>query len=437
MPFMHNLLIVAFLGLIGSFSWVLVHQENSGRAEEVIPWRRGNTHTHTLWSDGDAPPELVIKWYVDNGYDFLVLSDHNLVQKGEDWFPIAEGSRLTPAQVDLLRTKFGEDWPEVREQDGKQSMRLRTLPELKDRFEGDGDFRLIPGEEVTDRFQSKEVHINAVNVDEVIRPQRGGSVPQTIQRNLDAIIAYGKASGREVMAHLNHPNFAWSITVEDLASMRGERFFEIYNGHRSTNNQGDATRPSTERLWDEALVLRLHGGMGDGELLYGMATDDAHNHYEVDEVSVPGRGWVMVRSASLKEDDIVKAMKAGDFYSSSGVTLKDVRKVGDRLELEIDGRPGIEYRTEFIATRMVEGKPGEIGEIVSTSTSLTPGHTMQGDELYLRARITSSRPHPRPYLAGDLEMAWTQPVRPASAEGTLSDQSNNHSPGDNHDSTSQ
>ena len=158
---------------------------------------------------------------------------------------------------------------------------------------------------------------------------------------------------------------------------------------------------------------------------------------EVDEVSVPGRGWVMVRSASLKEDDIVKAMKAGDFYSSSGVTLKDVRKVGDRLELEIDGRPGIEYRTEFIATRMVEGKPGEIGEIVSTSTSLTPGHTMQGDELYLRARITSSRPHPRPYLAGDMEMAWTQPVRPASAEGTLSDQSNNHSPGDNHDSTSQ
>ncbi|MCH2184184.1 MAG: hypothetical protein MK108_19470, partial [Mariniblastus sp.] len=106
-------------------------------------------------------------------------------------------------------------------------------------------------------------------------------------------------------------------------------------------------------------------------------------------------------------------------------------------ELEIDTQPGITYRTEFIATRLVDGEPGEIGEIVSTSTSVTPSHTMQGDELYLRARITSSRPHPRPYLTGDWEMAWTQPVRPTPGDATLSDQSNTQSSGDNHDSTSQ
>jgi hypothetical protein len=32
----------------------------------------------------------------------------------------------------------------------------------------------------------------------------------------------------------------------------------------------------------------------------------------------------MVRAAKLDADEIVKAMKAGDFYASSGVTLDDV-----------------------------------------------------------------------------------------------------------------
>ncbi len=40
-------------------------------------WYRGNIHTHTTESDGDAEPEVVAAWYRDHGYDFLVLSDHN------------------------------------------------------------------------------------------------------------------------------------------------------------------------------------------------------------------------------------------------------------------------------------------------------------------------------------------------------------------------
>jgi len=38
---------------------------------------RGNIHTHTTESDGDAEPEKVVEWYNNHGYDFLVLSDHN------------------------------------------------------------------------------------------------------------------------------------------------------------------------------------------------------------------------------------------------------------------------------------------------------------------------------------------------------------------------
>ena len=26
-------------------------------------WYKGNTHTHTTYSDGDSPPEVVVDWY--------------------------------------------------------------------------------------------------------------------------------------------------------------------------------------------------------------------------------------------------------------------------------------------------------------------------------------------------------------------------------------
>jgi hypothetical protein len=35
---------------------------------------------------------------------------------------------------------------------------------------------------------------------------------------------------------------------------------------------------------------------------------------------------------------------------------------------------------------------------------------MTGDELYVRARVISSRLHPDPFAAGDMETAWVQPV---------------------------
>jgi hypothetical protein len=42
-------------------------------------WYKGNTHTHTLNSDGDSTPADVATWYREHGYRFLVLSDHNVL----------------------------------------------------------------------------------------------------------------------------------------------------------------------------------------------------------------------------------------------------------------------------------------------------------------------------------------------------------------------
>lgn len=380
-------------------------------------WFRGNTHTHTLWSDGDAAPEQVTAWYADHGYDFLVLSDHNIHQDHERWFKVAEDGvgRLKPSEVDALITRFGADAVELRGELGAREMRLRTLDELRARFEAAGDFLLLPGEEITSSFEGRPVHINAVNIDGVLPALQRSSVVELMTDTFASIEAASASSGRPTFGHLNHPNFGWGITWEEVAAVEGDRFFEVYNGHRSTRNEGDSEHPSTEELWDRALTWRRTEGR-DLPLLYGVATDDAH-HYFGNLTSPTGRGWVMVRARDLSRDTITEAMARGDFYASSGVTLEEVRVTEDEYRVRVAAAEGVTHRVEFIGTRAPGGEPGAVGQVLAETTGAESAgaeatYAFQGDELYVRARVTSSALHPNPYLEGDREMAWTQPVAP-------------------------
>lgn len=379
-----------------------------GCAKPSARWWKGNTHTHTLWSDGDAAPELAAAWYRENGYHFLVLSDHNILSRRQKWFPILDlpRSRLTSERVDELIARFGEERVEIREVEGRREMRLRTLDELRADFEQPGAFIFIEGEEITDSFNRLPVHVNGLNLAELIEPQGGESVVDVMQRNLDAVIAHGLSHDRTTLAHINHPNFGWGVSVEDIAHLNGEQFFEVYNGHRSVRNHGDADHPGTEQMWDLALTTRLTElNLGP---LYGLATDDAHNYHEVPEGhSNPGRGWIMVRAESLDAESILSAMHRGDFYASSGVALRRIERCDRRIRIHIDAEPGVTYTTRFIGTR----PGGAAGEVLHETTDNPAIYHMRGDEAYVRAAIISSRLHPNPFAPGDREMAWVQPFQ--------------------------
>ncbi len=47
-------------------------------------WFRGNLHTHTTASDGELTPDAAAELYAQHGYDFLAISDHNVVVDPED-----------------------------------------------------------------------------------------------------------------------------------------------------------------------------------------------------------------------------------------------------------------------------------------------------------------------------------------------------------------
>lgn len=414
--------------------FALTHEghEESGpvRGQHVEGWWKGNTHTHTWWSDGDSPPESVAQWYRDRGYHFLVLSDHNRMQEGELWYPVDTDAKRTA--LERYRKDFGHEWVETRQQAGVIEVKLKTLDEFRSLFEEKNRFVFIRGMEITDRHHQHPVHLNGVNLERAIIPQGGDSVAQMLQKNIDAVVEQGRRAGRPMFAHVNHPNFFYAITAEDLIALNhspGDGFVEVYNGHSGVRNDGDALHPSTERMWDIVLSKRL--GERGASVMYGVATDDAHEYTQWGLRRVnPGRGWVMVRAPRLTPDTITAAMKRGDFYNSTGVTLRRLDLDPKSIELEVLAEPGVDYLIEFIGTRRSADLRGvspaaapadapgrqsqrygeEVGAVLASVKGTRARYDVNGDEIYVRARVTSSRLHPNPFAAGDREMAWTQPV---------------------------
>jgi hypothetical protein len=125
----------------------------------------------------------------------------------------------------------------------------------------------------------------------------------------------------------------------------------------------------------------------------------------------PGRGWVMVRADTLTPEGIVDAMEAGRFYASTGVVLRDVRRLPDRLEIEIKPEDGVSYETEFVGSS-VDTTSGtrSVGVVLSSAEGTQASYALRDDELYVRARVISSKPKTNPNHDNEVEMAWTQPV---------------------------
>ncbi len=395
-------------------------------ASAELTWYRGNIHTHSIWSDGDDFPEMIAQWYKDRGYDFLCFTEHNVLQNSQRWVSADEDKTRTLA-VSKLMARF-PDWVNERTREGKSEIRLRRFEEMVAKLSEPGKFLLVRGEEITDRFQKRPVHLNVTNIKDLIPPMGGDSVYQMMQNNIDAAVAQRERTGQPMIVHLNHPNFRYAITADDLLRVRGEKFFEVYNGHPEVYNAGNEQHASTDRIWDIVLTHRL--ALLGLPVMYGLGTDDGHEYHNIpSRTSEPGRGWIYVLANSLTPEDLINAMEAGRFYASSGVTLEKVVSSSEGLAVTMKPDKDASYIIEFIGTRRdfdrksepVKDKDGnevyatrrysdDIGEVFATVEGTQGSYQFTGDEIYVRARITSSRKHPNPSEPGEYERAWVQPV---------------------------
>ena len=250
-------------------------------------WYKGNLHTHTTESDGDADPDVVVKWYMDHNYDFLVLSDHN------------------------HRTVLGH--------------------------EVEGGPLMVPGEEVSAQILTGEVpiHLNGIGISRVVEPIDAGGVLETLQANVNAILDAGG------IAQLNHPNAVWAFDDADIIKVAGASLLEVYNGWPDANSEGGPGKLSAEEIWD--------GVLSADRVIFGVATDDAHHYSDFTHMLAnPGRGWVMVRASELSSESIVEALSTGDFYFTTGIDLTEVEMSEDVVRLSIEQHRDYVYRTHFI-----------------------------------------------------------------------------------------
>ncbi|MBL4886662.1 MAG: hypothetical protein JKY95_19320 [Planctomycetaceae bacterium] len=425
------LLLMSLLVLITCFATEtrLVAEEPASQELEKtskLRWYKGNMHTHSHWSDGDDYLEMIALWYEKHDYQFLVFTDHNVLADSERWVEV-EKSKGGQVAYDKLINQY-PDWVETRTENEKLQVRLRTYAEVAERFNRPEEYLLIQGEEISDGFNKAPIHMNVSNLKELIIPRHGASVAETIQNNVNAVMIQRQKTGQPMMIHLNHPNFQYAITAEDLMRVVGDRFFEVYNGHPGVRNSGDAQHASTERIWDIILTKRI--AEFELPMMFGIATDDGHNYHHIpSRHSEPGRGWVTVLANKLQPGNLIEAMERGDFYASSGVSLKKVQSDAKQLHIEIDAVTGETYTIEFIGTRIgydntshpVVDENGkeirttrvyskDIGEVLQTVKGNNATYKFQGDEIYVRARITSSEKHPNPSEVKDFKMAWVQPV---------------------------
>jgi hypothetical protein len=260
-----------------------------------LRWFKGNLHTHTTNSDGDADPPHVASWYRQHGYDFLVLSDH-------DHLTVLEDAADHPGE-----------WP-----------------------------LLVLGEELTLDVTGTPVHLNAIGIQQRIAPVLRPTVPETLQANVDAI----KAAGG--LASINHPNYKWAFDDRAMGSVKGAWAFEVYNGHPFTNNQRAGGRPGTEDIWDRLLSR--------GSRIYGVATDDAHHfrgEFGADRAN-PGRGWVSVEAPDCTNASILQALSEGRFYASTGVVIGELRNGPREIVVEIDPRLDEKYSVAFVGANARE-----------------------------------------------------------------------------------
>ncbi|MDF2635792.1 MAG: hypothetical protein K0R78_2666 [Pelosinus sp.] len=263
---------------------------------------KGQMHCHTTNSDGANSPTDLVTAYKNAGYDFITITDHNVVT------PDPGVSGIT--------------WI---------------------------------GNSVEESYLR---HVNAFDV---------GTDYSGLQSTQD-VMSYHKNKGR--MTSLNHPNWKNQYILEEfeVKSYYDHNFIEVYNS---------VVNAYSEEQWDYAL--------SSNRIVFGIAVDDCHDI----SAFAFNKGWVVVHTNTNLKDDILKSLRDGNFYASTGndisITLNENVMTSSSTALS---------NFTFI---------GRNGRVLSTASNVTnASYTILGTESYVRVKSE---------LVSDItKKAFSQPI---------------------------
>ena len=264
---------------------------------------KANMHSHTNISDGKQTPEEVKAAFMEKGYSIVAYTDHEIMMPhtdlmDENFLPI------TAYEVQL------RDWNR-----GPRCIKLYHM----------NLYSPDPKRYLSKTYCKKDAWWgNIVNhfTDEMAAA--GLEEREYSKRFAQWIIDTANSEG--MLVSYNHP--VWSLqNHDDYSGLKGLWGVEWYNTGCVKEGYVDNDQPIIDLL-------------GEGERVFPLATDDNHSIY-----SCFG-GWIMVKAKSLDYDTVFKALKKGDFYSSTGPEIRSLYVEDGVVKISTSGAKRISLMTD-------------------------------------------------------------------------------------------
>jgi len=259
-------------------------------------FHRGNLHTHSTRSDGVLDPQEVCRRYQAEGYDFISLTDHFV---GLFDYPITD-------TADCRNESFST---------------------------------IIGAELHTGAMENGYLwHILGIGLPADFTPPNAPHFKSVAGSETGADIAR-RARDAGAFVSIAHPH--WSgMSEADALTIEAAHAVEIYNHGCVVDNDRGFGFVTLEHLLKEGRALNM------------IATDDAHfntpDHFG---------GWVMVKATQNNPDALLAALKAGEFYSSIGPDIHDIRVFKDYVEVDCNA----------VSTIIVQGEGTSMATLHGTS----------------------------------------------------------------------
>ena len=262
------------------------------------PFLKGALHCHTTRSDGKGTPEEVIKLHYENGYQFMALTDHNVL------------NHINHADVPMtilagVERDFGLPG---RKFDKPHCVHIVGLG--------------VPGDPAIPAQDVRPDHAGRGECGADAQPM----IDQMHSWNMKTIYAHPEWSG---------------TTYQDFKMLQGNFAMEVWNTGCAIENNQDFNAP----YWDEALDA--------GQKVWGVATDDGHPVYQ------HCKGWVMVSSEN-DAASILDALEKGEFYASCGPEIKDFYIEDDEVHIACSPAASIHFISLRHPLPCVRDQKGEL-----------------------------------------------------------------------------
>ena len=272
---------------------------------ELLPEKIGfkaDLHCHTVQSDGFKTPEETKKFYKENGYSILAITDHAYMEDrsalSEEGFVVISGyeNHLEPPWI-------------------KPNPRSTKCYHLNFYSPKPNKVGMIG---ITDYYYEFMVGFNKVvkrRSDELIggcfiRENGGFSVAC-----VNELVKQAEELGYLVV--LNHPS--WShLDDGDVCGIKGVLGMEILNSDSYLGGYEEDNGCFYDRM------------LRDGQKLYCFANSDNHNDPRSKHDFF---GYNVMYPDKLNYDGVFNCMKSGNFYASSGAALRGLYSDGNKISV--------------------------------------------------------------------------------------------------------